>query len=331
MRFAFIPLLVTQAWAVQATCQLTLEPPGSGFNVLSMTVDPLPAEGFDLPPSTDTCDLNGSMNATLDVDLTTHKTSELTLTSGTVFADDGDPGDDDFIFGGSARDGLTTVTYDLRANGLSTVVFTTTRPGAMTSIANGEFDASEHTFNVIGGTLEGDITVNVFGFPPSVNPIDRTVSEEEPIAGTGNGTGTVTLTPTGSSPGSYNVTLILPISSFKTYQNAEGTADSFTVETNAIIKATGTLQVPVGAPKIESVGMIPGNKLQIQISGLAPGSDYLLTESGDLSSFGVPAGSVTADTVAAPGGAFTATGATTTLEVVLPAGTSAFYRVEDAP
>lgn len=247
MRFLLLLLLAPQAWAAQATCQLSLVPPGSGFNVLSMTVDPLPADGFDLPPSTDTCDLNGTMDATLDVDLTTDKTSELTLANGVVTADDGDPGADDFVFNGMTGDAILGVEYDLVANGLSSEVFTPTPPGTITNVTNGEFDASQHAFNLITGTLDGNITVSGLAvFPPVVTPINRTVSIQEPIEGTGNGTGTVTLVPTGSSPGfeNYTVTLTMPISSTKTYQNAEGTADSFVVSTSALIKATGTLQVP---------------------------------------------------------------------------------------
>ncbi|MCH7228051.1 hypothetical protein [Haloferula sp. A504] len=88
---------------------------------------------------------------------------------------------------------------------------------------------------------------------------------------------------------------------------------------------------PTGEMKIDSVALIPGNKLQLQVSGLTPNSTYLLTESGNLSSFGTPGGAVTFNGSPATDGEFTPTTSTATLEVELPAGTRAFYRVEDAP
>lgn len=319
MRLLLIPLLVTQTWAVQATCQLTLvdNTTNPGFNDVEFTLTPAQEP---LLADTQTSILTGTIDATFDVDLSTHKTSQITMANGRIDLSD-------VSFAGSANLFVQQVSYTADNENLSAAVFTKVPPGLMLSVVNGEFQGSDHAINIDQGTISGD----VISTPPfSSTPFSESFTPENPINGQGTGPGTVTLTPNGTSSGFqiYDVVVTMPITGAGNFPTGAYTTDLAIVGT---IKAAGTLLVPIGEPKIESVGMIPGNKLQIQISGLASGSDYLLTESGNLSSFGVPAGAVTADTVAAPGGAFTATGATATLEVVLPPGTSAFYRVEDAP
>lgn len=89
---------------------------------------------------------------------------------------------------------------------------------------------------------------------------------------------------------------------------------------------TLSLVAPTEPFAITSVQLVNGGtQLEIEVSGLTDGADYVLRESGDLSSFGAVTTPVT------PGASFTASGTSQTLTIDLPAGDRTFYRVEDAP
>jgi hypothetical protein len=87
-----------------------------------------------------------------------------------------------------------------------------------------------------------------------------------------------------------------------------------------------SLTGPAAPFSITSVEEIDGGtRLEITVTGLTDGADYILTESTDLGGFGAVTTPVT------PGTSFTAAGAGQTLTIDLPAGDARFYRVEDAP
>ncbi len=95
---------------------------------------------------------------------------------------------------------------------------------------------------------------------------------------------------------------------------------------------TVVIPTPGSNLAIESVTLVnSGTQLEITVKGLTNGNAYLLTESTDLSGFGAVSTTVTPGTPVAGGVEFTASGPTQTLTVDLPAGSSRFYRVEDAP
>lgn len=228
--FASLALaLVSPILAVPGTSSLTLVSE-SGFNKLTITIDPQ-VSGIPVSlASTSTTTLTGSLIAELDSDPLTGKTRELTLHDGRV---NGTPlrfTKSVFPFG---------KIYDFLIEDISAAIFTLSPPGLVT-LATGDFAADQHAFSIDQGHITG--VVNVPGEDPVT--IDQSFTSETAMQGTGSGTGSIILTPIPSlEPELYrnfDVVLTMPVALDDTFADGDPPI-RFTA--NGTIKATGKVQV----------------------------------------------------------------------------------------
>ncbi|MGB6220354.1 hypothetical protein [Haloferula sp.] len=215
----FLLLLVPPVFAIPASTTLTLVEGEPGFNTLTIRVDP------DTPISladTETTILSGSVIADFDVDPATGKTSEFTLREGRATTSP-------LNFSRS----FLGLGYNVSGNQLSAAIVTPDPPGTVEP-ETGEFDASQHSFEID----QGSITGTALG-----SPVDLTLSPEDPFIGSGSGTGTITLTPDGNSGIflKFSVAVTLPIA---IDDNFDGGGVNVAITAAGTLKATGTLEVP---------------------------------------------------------------------------------------
>ena len=185
-----------------------------GFNEMEVTASvPL------LGGSDDTSTLTGTLDAILNINEATHQTDTLTFIQGDLQGTDVTLASGNF-FG----------SYDVSSSGLKAGVETPNPPGIVTP-ANGDFDAAQHNFTILEGTLEGDANDEPIFFD----------FNDAPFTGMGTGTGTVVITPTTKTVDRqyYDVSFTNPVSIEDEIETGVLglTAD---ITMNAVLKAAGT-------------------------------------------------------------------------------------------
>lgn len=209
--------------AITAACPLTFvtQP---GFNVMTISIIPQGLSGLG---DSDTTTLTGSVTAQLDINPKTGKTSELTLSNGRVNGTNMNFSRSIFLVGG----------YNFNVTNFSAALNTTSPPGVVDP-GTGQFDASQHRFDVDQGAITGS-TNGIIGN----NTINEAFTPANPASGNGTGTGTVTLGLVGDSGiyRVYNVTVTLPVTIADTFDAGGLLVD---VTATGTLKATGTVQVP---------------------------------------------------------------------------------------
>ena len=196
------------------TGTLTVGAPHGTYNRLSVTVDP-----DLLGPSSDTSDLTGTIDLTVNIDPDTGKTVLLTLSNGRVNGTDMS---------------FSSFGYNIGATGLSAAVNTLTPPGAVNP-DTGVFAANQHGFILDQGTFAGTA---------GGQPFSETLSSTNTFSGLGTGNGSLTLTPAGTS-GPYNLfnaVVILPVAINETIEVGAGV--NAVITGTGTIKATGQIQMP---------------------------------------------------------------------------------------
>lgn len=223
-------LAISPLAALPANTTLTLVNE-AGFNRISVTLDP--GSGM---ADTETTTMTGTVGARLDVDPTAGKTSELTLSNGRVYGTNMTFSRNIFI-----------AAYTVNISNLSAAVNTIAAPGVVTA-ATGQFAADQHAFVIDQGTVSGN-TSGIIGN----NPINETFSPQNSANGTGSGTGTVTLVPAGDVGAyrNFNVTVVMPVSISDSFVTGSITVN---VTATGTLKATGTVQVPIGPQPLTWTG-----------------------------------------------------------------------------
>lgn len=219
-KLALLFLWPAAAFALPGTTELTLvdEPE---FNRLTITVDPRISSFLNLA-DTETTFLTGTIAADLDAAPATGDVSELTLREGRIRGTD-------MTFSRSALG----QGYTLSITGFSGTVFTTLPPGRVDP-ASGEFDGSQHAFEIDQGTITGEALGE---------PVDEAFTEDAPASGSGAGTGRIELIPTGESGifSLFEVVVTLPVNLADTVV-ANGI--DVIVTASGTLKATGSLELP---------------------------------------------------------------------------------------
>ncbi len=194
------------------TGTLTVGTPHGTYNRLSVTVDP----DF-LGASSDTSDLTGAMDLTVNIDPDTGKTGLLTLSNGRL---------------NGTNMTFSAFGYNIGATGLSAAVNTLTPPGTVNP-DTGVFAASQHEFEIDQGTFAGTAAGQPFSESLAANP----------FSGLGTGNGSLTLTPAGTS-GPYrlfNAVVILPVAINESILSSGVTT---VITGTGTVKATGQIQMP---------------------------------------------------------------------------------------
>lgn len=212
------------AYAAPGTSTLTLVNE-AGFNTLDINL----TINAPIASSSDTTDLSGTIQVALEIDPDTDQVSEMTIINGTV------TGTPISLSGGGAAG-----SYSFSSNTLGGILSTPNPPGIVDP-PTGDFDASQHAFEINQGVLSGTFTPFV-GNPTNLS-FDFGSSS---VTGAGSGTGNVALTPTGSTPTSktYDVVVTLPLSVTDTFDVITGLVTA-TVNVTGITKAAGTVTIDV--------------------------------------------------------------------------------------
>ncbi len=236
-----IPLwlsLLGVAHAVPVQIDLSVSGGQATYNRLTVKIDP--GSGMD---DTKTSDLSGTLPATLDINPQTGTATVMTLSNGRLHGTN-------MTF---SRSIPFLANYTINVSGMSARVETITPPGTVNP-ANGQFAANQHRFLIDQGSITGSTGGIVLGS----NTINESFSPSSPATGTGTGNGTVTLVPTGDSGRfrNYNVTMIMDVGINDTF-DASGT--EVTVTGTGKVRATGTVQVPLGAANLVWTGQFSNN------------------------------------------------------------------------
>lgn len=215
-----------RADVVSASAGLTLVEE-SGFNQIDVSLLP---NGGTVGRSTDQTTLTGTVTIDIEYDLDADQALTLALRDGRADATDM-----------SFADSTPTFSYAIDFKDLTCAVFTETPPATITNPATGGFEASDHLFQIDGGTATGNVT-------PSFVPIPLLVSENfappNQVEGSGEGTGSLVLTPTGTSGGFRHFHLIatLPI---LVEQDLNQTPYGYVgVLASGTVKAEGPISIP---------------------------------------------------------------------------------------
>lgn len=176
---------------------------------------------------TDTTTLTGNITVELNIDPDTDTVNEVTVVSGDITGTQMEFSGGNFLFSYSVESSPT----------IGCDIVTTSPPGAVDP-ATGNFDASEHPFQLNEGTLTGETRVLFTATPVAVD------FATDPFGSTNSGTGNIQLSLLSSDAVSktYSVVMIYPIDT-TTPLDAGGTA--IDVDIDGTVKALGTVTVPL--------------------------------------------------------------------------------------
>lgn len=210
---------------------LTLVTPQTGINKLAITVSAT-SSGTTVS-DTETTNVTGTVNGSVDADPATGATTAMTITGGDIAMSNMH-----FVLKAFF---VITVADISTANMGGTAYTPEPVPAPATPTATGgTFDAALHHVVINRGTMTG--TVNTTTPPTPVNSDFAT----SPVEGAGTGTGTLTMVPgaADATHRTFQATVVLPVD-FAQTQDMSGTP--VTIKVKGTIKATGPVRIPLNA------------------------------------------------------------------------------------
>ncbi len=203
---------------------LTLVTPATGVNKLNVTVTAT-ASG-QTTSDTETSNVTGTIDGSINADPTTGATTELTITSGNISLSNMN-----FVL----RVFVIVTVADVTTSGLGGTAFTPAPPAPVTPNASGgTFNASLHRILINRGTVSG----TALG-----NPVSSDFSTA-PFGGTGSGTGTVVMVAgaADSTHRTFQSTVTVPVD-FTDTIDLGGTP--VTIRAVGSIRAAGPVRIPL--------------------------------------------------------------------------------------
>lgn len=212
--------------AFTGNATLPLTTPAAGVNRLNVTVTGT-ASG-QTATDTETTDVTGTIDSSINADPTTGATTQMTITSGNISLSNMN-----FVL----RVFVIVTVADVTTSGLGGTAFTLAPPAPVTPNASGgTFDASLHSILINRGTVSG----TALG-----NPVNEDFATS-PFGGAGSGTGTIAMVAgvADSTHRTFQATVTVPVD-FTDTVDLGGTP--VTIRGQGSIRAAGPIRIPLNA------------------------------------------------------------------------------------